>query len=184
VAGRPPVKIIPGTKLGFITVIQAVNTKPNSPGGQKYRIQCVCGKRETVPRFYLFRRKNPKRHCGCKNEKADAPYTKRSWHMMHVRCYNPKHVAYKDYGGRGIEVSWDWHRDNPQGWENFKRDMGERPFGLSLDRIDPNSNYGPPVDGRPRCRWATAKTQRNNQRHNTTYKAPEPLTPDDEEDEG
>src|ERR1700745_3506327 len=124
--GRPTLDILPGTRFGDLTVIQKVRTPPNSPGGQRYRIQCVCGNRETVPRFYLFRKKG-KTHCGCKAPKADEPYTKRSWYAMHLRCYYKKHVAYKDYGGRGIQVEWPWHRDNPEGWENFKRDMGRRP---------------------------------------------------------
>lgn len=174
--GRPPIKIAAGTKFGFLTVIQMVRTPPGASGGQRYRMECVCGMRMTIPRFYLMRQHNPKKHCGCKDVKADAPYTKRSWTMMHVRCYNPNHVAYKDYGGRGIHVEWPWHRDNPDGWENFKRDMGERPFGLSLDRINPNSNYGPPSvpGGPPKCRWATPIQQSNNQRRHM-------VTTDDEE---
>jgi hypothetical protein len=101
------------------------------------------------------------RHCGCKAVKADMPYTKRSWYAMHLRCYYTKHVAFHHYGGRGIEVCWRWHRDNPEGWENFKQDMGERPHGMSLDRY-PNldGNYEP-----GNCRWATSSEQRMNQRH-------------------
>lgn len=159
-AGRPPkTDILPGDIFGFLRIVQKVRTTPGSPGGQKYRIECICGSRDTVPRFYLVRKNHPKRHCGCKAVKADSPYTKRSWYAMHLRCYYKKHVAYKDYGGRGIGVEWVWHRDNPAGWENFKRDMGERPQGLSIDRVDPNSNYGP-----GKCRWATASQQRMNQR--------------------
>jgi hypothetical protein len=161
-AGRPPkLDIKPGDLFGFLTILQRVRTPPRSPGGQRYLVKCVCGTRETIPRFYLVRKSNPKRHCGCKNVKADEPYTKRSWYMMHVRCEDPRHVAYKDYGGRGIKVCERWHKTNPSGWENFKKDMGPRPHGLSLDRIDPNGHYEP-----GNCRWATAVEQRANQRHN------------------
>jgi hypothetical protein len=174
--GRPVIKIPAGTKFGDLTIVQAVHTPPGSPGGQRYRIRCVCGNRETVPRFYLMRKK-PKTHCGCKAVKADAPYTKRSWYAMHLRCYYKKHVCYKDYGGRGIVVDWRWHRDNPDGWENFKKDMGERPQGKTLDRKDPNGNYH-----KDNCRWATPTEQNNNQRHHYAgRKAREAKTMTDDE---
>jgi len=165
--GRPPREdFYAGKVMGDLTIIQAVRTPPRAPGGQRYLLRCVCGTRITKPRFYLVRKPNPLTHCGCKTVKADDPYTKRSWYMMHVRCYSPKHIAYKDYGGRGIEVCWDWHKDNPQGWENFKRDMGSRPQGMSLDRIDPDGHYEKlhRVTGELQCRWATPTEQNNNQR--------------------
>ena len=148
-----------GQRFGDLVIVQKVRTPPNAPGGQRYRIQCDCGVRRTVPRFYLMRKSGPLRHCGCKAVKADEPYTKRSWSAMHLRCYYEKHIAYKDYGGRGIVVCWRWHRDNPQGWENFKADMGIRPEGLTLDRKDSNGIYEP-----DNCRWATPREQRANQR--------------------
>lgn len=162
--GAPTKDIAPGTVFGFLTVRGKVRTPPNANGGQRYRVECVCGKKETVPRFYLMR-KEPKTHCGCKAIKADEPYTKRSWHAMHLRCYYTKHIAYKDYGGRGIYVCERWHRDNPEGWENFKKDMGRRPKGKSLDRKNPNGIYEP-----DNCKWSTATEQANNQRWNTKYK--------------
>jgi hypothetical protein len=158
----PPTKDFPaGTQFGDLTVIQKVRTAPNSPGGQRYRLQCICGQRITKPRFYLVRKQNPLKHCGCQAIKADDPYTKSSYYAMHSRCYYAKHVSYKEYGGRGIKVCWRWHKDNPEGWANFKADMGSRPKGKSLDRFpDVNGNYEP-----GNCRWATASQQTLNQRH-------------------
>jgi len=150
-----------GTQFGSLTVVQKVRTPPNAPGGQRYRLQCKCGARITKPRFYLVRKHNPLRHCGCERVEADEPYTKRSYYAMHSRCYYTGHVSYKEYGGRGIKVCWRWHKDNPEGWENFKKDMGPRPKGMSLDRY-------PNVDGdyEPgNCRWATPTQQTLNQRH-------------------
>jgi hypothetical protein len=80
--------------------------------------------------------------------------THRSWRAMVNRVTRPSHRFYKDYGGRGIAVCERW-----LDFENFLADMGERPKGLSLDRIDNDGNYEP-----GNCRWTDAKTQANNKR--------------------
>jgi hypothetical protein len=77
--------------------------------------------------------------------------------MMRQRCYNPKNEKFQYYGGKGIRVCFRWER-----FENFLVDMGPRPPGMSLDRIDPNGHYEP-----RNCRWATHKQQ---VRNSLTYK--------------
>lgn len=89
--------------------------------------------------------------------------------MMHVRCYDPKHEAYKHYGGRGIHVCAEWHKDNPdgKGFERFLTHVGKAPSILhSIDRVDNDGSYYPfQADGVTRqVRWATSKEQRGNQR--------------------
>jgi len=80
----------------------------------------------------------------------------KTWCSMKARCSNENAVAYRDYGGRGISVCERWHT-----FANFVEDMGERPEGCSIDRIDVNGNYEP-----DNCRWATIKQQSRNKRSN------------------
>lgn len=76
------------------------------------------------------------------------------WHTMRQRCSNPKHKSYKHYGGRGISVDERW-----DDFGNFLEDMGMKPDGMSLNRIDNDGNYEP-----GNVRWATPAEQTANRR--------------------
>ena len=133
--------------------------------------QCDCGKQKVYTSGDLLRKGDRvKRSCGCLtreerirhghavNRKSSPEYT--SWVQMRARCNNPKNVNFPWWGARGIRVCDYWDT-----FENFLSDMGPRPIGKSLDRINNEGHYVP-----SNCRWATPKEQANNRRDNKCKK--------------
>lgn len=81
------------------------------------------------------------------------------WCQIKGRCLNPSNQAYKNYGGRGVTLCERWLE-----FDNFLADMGERPTGMTLERVDNNKGYSP-----DNCRWASRAEQNRNTRKNRLF---------------
>ncbi len=150
-----------GTRFARLTVVSFAGrriypdqTKP------LWNCVCDCGNTTVVQGGKL--RSGVTRSCGCLVREAhyihghacerSAEY--HTWDCMIQRCTNKNNTGWRYYGGRGIMVCKRWHN-----FSNFLVDMGKRPIGLTLDRINNDGNYEP-----GNCRWATRSEQNRNQR--------------------
>lgn len=127
--------------------------------------RCECGKDACVAGHLL--RSGKTTSCGCyraelmsKTKRKHGMSCTPEWNVyssMKSRCLNPADPKFRNYGGRGITVCARWL----ESFSNFYADMGPRPMGRSLDRIDVNGNYE-----LINCRWATATQQAQNKTTN------------------
>ncbi|MFJ9112967.1 hypothetical protein [Streptomyces sp. NPDC102283] len=137
-----------------------MTTSERRPGEPRVQCVCDCGK----PHSVLLQMWGRTQSCGClRTEQLVARSTTHghsgssvymTWGDMVNRCTNATHKRWADYGGRGITVCERWRK-----FDNFLADMGERPEGMTLDRIDNDRGYE-----LGNCRWVSQSEQNRNRR--------------------
>lgn len=155
-----------GQKFAESTITHIVHTHDAPSGRKMYSVhfQCACGNAYAVIEKNVGVTAQPCRECRKKETRLYKHPLRAAWFSMHYRCSAPEHPEYVRYGARGIRVCQRWTSTDGtdkdvSGFMAFVEDVGARPEGKTLDRIDPDGNYEP-----GNVRWATLAEQQYNRR--------------------
>lgn len=159
VKSHPNCRDLSGRTFGKLTVLRraADYIAPRGHVSVMWECRCSCGATKAIRASSLTSPRYATISCGCDRKARN--YTKNgasfhplwnTWNAMLDRCYLSSAASYYLYGGRGIRVCRRWRKSF---WD-FASDMGLRPQGFTLDRINVNGNYEP-----KNCRWADSETQ-------------------------
>lgn len=156
VKSRRKSKIKIGDKFGRLEVLKNLGIiKRNTC----FKCRCDCGTIKNIAGYNLH--SGHTKSCGCLDQEQKTKHGMsrtpeyQTWYAMIHRCTNSKDVAYKNYGGRGITVCPEWSYS----FENFFKDMGEKPKSLTLERKNNELGYF-----KENCKWATYTEQMRNRR--------------------
>lgn len=144
----------------------------NERGEIYWSCTCSCGASKEVRGSEL--RAGTSQSCGCYHKEQVSSHrmtglpTFKSWESMKQRCTNPNAPGYPNWGGRGITVCDSWLHS----FDTFLADMGPRPKGTTLGRLDNDKGYSP-----ENCAWVTPREQQRNRRNTRRYVYNGNLTP-------
>ena len=147
------IKDISGLRFGKLLVVKFAKREKHHT---YFECQCECGNIVLAISNDLLSGKRISCGCAHKTHGMTNTRTYKSWFSMRQRCYYSKHIYYKHYGEKGITVCDEW-----QSFENFFRDMGERPEGMTIDRKDSSLGYF-----KDNCQWSTIESQNRNKSSN------------------
>lgn len=161
---NPRIRDLSGQRFGRLMVVELCETRTPKERRIQWHCICDCGNTSIVTSHNLIA--GTSSSCGCyHNELLSAIATRHghsktgaysSWRAAMTRCFAESHPTFKNYGARGISMDPEWRHD----FNAFLRDMGPRPVGHSLERLNVNGNYEP-----SNCIWLPRPMQLRNRRN-------------------